>query len=58
MEFAPFLVRASCDLSGFIQLGRKSARRQVSERGMRPGFVVVGSPGIDPVAGVIHRQEP
>ena len=32
LELTPFLVRASCDLSGFFQLGRKFARRQVSER--------------------------
>ena len=32
LDFTPSLVRASCDLSGWFQLGRKGARRQVSER--------------------------
>ena len=31
MELCPFLVRASCDLSGFIPLGCKFARRQGGE---------------------------
>lgn len=30
VEFTPFLARAPCDLSGFVQLGCKLVRRQVS----------------------------
>ena len=58
MGLTPFLVRVSCDLSGFVQLGRKVARRQVSERGMRPGFVVIGFPAVDPCSSVVHGQGP
>ncbi len=58
LEFTLFLVRASCDASGFVQLGDKFSGRQVSKRGMRPGFVVVSSPVVDPGSGIIHGKEP
>ena len=58
VEFTPFLVRASCGFSGLVQLGRKVARRQVSERRMRPVFIVVGPPVVDLGTGVGHGQEP
>ena len=57
LDFTPSLVRASCDLSGWFQLGRKGARRQVSERRVRPFFVVVDPPVGDALTGVSHRQE-
>ena len=43
----PIVVQGSCDLSGLLKLGRVGARRQVSERRVRPVFVVVDPPFVD-----------
>ena len=58
VDLTPSLVRASCDLLGWFQLGRKCARRQVSECRLWPFFVEVYPPLCDPLTGVSHRQEP
>ncbi len=58
LELTPFLVRSSCDLSGFFKLGSEVARRQVFKRRMRPVSIVVVPPCGDALARIRHRQEP
>lgn len=57
MELTQFLLQASCNLSVFLQLGRKFARLQVSEQINRLGVGAIVAPRRQLAAGIIQGAE-